>query len=201
MKFVHCLSALALAFLASTPMPATAAIGAEVRLIAAASIPPTPPEPAAPPRFKLLVESISRVDFDRARFISGVQIARQRVQALAGFKVQQCAASAVDISITRGVTPIASFRVVFAGMFPDVDNAFELENGQQARVATWELVRKTNNGFLLVDEGGFGTVNQEVPGHPGIPAVAVGDLVTYKIIKAAGTANEVVTKTYTSTFE
>lgn len=198
MKSVQWFAALAIAAAISTPAPAL--LGAEVRLIAETTFPPTPPEPAPVPRFRAVVEGISRLEPDRGRFILSTAIVRHRLQNMTGMTPAQAPGSAIDIEITRGPDLIASFRLPFGLFIVDEDNAFERNNGQAARLATWEFQRRTANGVLVFEEGGTATIFEEAPGHPGIPAVQTGDLVTFTLIKFVGTPNEIAAGSTTATF-
>ncbi|MFN0242503.1 MAG: hypothetical protein ACKVWV_06390 [Planctomycetota bacterium] len=180
------------------------AFGGEVRHEAAAAIPPLPANPEVEPtNLRALVEALTRVDAGgEARFITGLGIARHRVQAIAGLTPAQLAGSALDISIDRGGTNIGNFRAVFGGLLPDADGLFENSNGQNVRFASWEIVRRSISGLgLSVNEGGTGVVNQAVPGHPDIPLVQTGDIATFKVIRNAGTPGEVVTRTHAVAFD
>lgn len=182
-------------------LPAIAFTFGEIRHEAAAGAPPLPPPPQEPTNLKILVEALTRVRADEARLVTGLGIPRHRVQGYVGLTPAQLATSALDISFDRGATHIADFRAVFGGLLPDADNIFENQNGQNVRFASWEIVRRSNGAGLTLDEGGTGNVLENVPGFTGIPLVQTGDTATFKVLRFAGTPQEVVTRSHTVTFD
>lgn len=173
-------------------VPALAIVLGEVRHIAAVGIPPLPPEPQEPTNQRLIFEALTRVNADGgARFIAGLGIVRHRVKAITGLQPNQLAGTAIEVSIDRGLTNIGTFRASFEGFLPDDDGIFQNQNGQNVPFASWEILRRSENGLLVVNAG-TGTVNESVAGHPDIPNVLTGDVATLRFIRFAGTPAEVV---------
>ncbi len=182
-------------------VPAVAIVFGEVRHEASAGIPPLPPEPQEPTQQRLIVEALVRINPDgEARFIGSLGIVRHRVQSITGLTPAQLTGTALDVSIDRGATNIGTFRALFEGFLPDDDGFFQNQNGINRQFASWEVLRRSENGLLVVNAG-TGTVNESVPGHPDIPNVLTGDTATFTLVRFAGTPQEVALGSATVTFD